>query len=200
MNSSRYGYSPQMRGRLGLMPHRLARWSSVVFAPGLLVLAVIMLSACSASEDRPQLHLSRASIATEGRGAMLDVDLHFQPSALQLEALEHGVPLILDLRVSSGRGAPVVSTQLGLRYFPLSRRYQLHTGAVGDRSFALRGYLLDALQRLHLPLPHDPCVGVGPCQVEVRLDYSRLPGALRLPALLRSEWRVPVARADVVRS
>lgn len=199
MNNSRYGGSRQMRGRLGLTPRGLARWCSVVFAPGLLVLAVITLSACSASEDRPQLDLSRASIASERSGATLNVDLHFQPSALQLEALEHGVPLILDLRVSSDHSAPV-SMHIGLRYFPLSRRYQLHTGTGGDRSFALRGYLLDALQRLHLPLPHDPCVGVGPCRVEVRFDYSRLPGALRLPALLRSQWRVPVARAEVIRS
>lgn len=170
-----------------------------LLAPALLALMIVGLSACSASEDRPQLELSDASIVPDGDGAILNVDLRFQPSAVQLDALEHGVPLILNLRVSDNRGSTQASTQLGLRYFPLSRRYQLRLGTDGDRSFALRGYLLDSLQRLRLPLPHDPCARAGQCRVEARFDYSRLPGALRLPALLRTQWRVPVAKTEAVR-
>lgn len=165
-----------------------------------LMLAVLSLTACSAASDRPQLAISQAHLVGQGEGVALNVDLQFRPSPLQLDALDHGVPLTLDLRVSSEKGGPVVSRQLGMRYFPLSRRYQLHMGSGVDRSFALRGYLLDALQRLHLPLPHDPCAGASRCRVEARLNYSRLPGALRLPALLRPQWRVPVAQAAVSRS
>ncbi|MGB8635389.1 MAG: DUF4390 domain-containing protein [Rhodanobacteraceae bacterium] len=175
--------------------HRLA----ALGAPGLLGLVVIALSACSAGGDRPQLDLPRASIVTQAGGVALNLDLRFRPSTVQLDAMDHGVPLNFTIRVMGDGGAPAVSTGIGLRYFPLSRRYQLHLGAGDDRSFALRGYLLDALQRLSLPLPHDPCPGSGACRVEARLDYSRLPGALRLPALLRPAWHVPVATATVSR-
>lgn len=166
----------------------------------LLLLAMLFLVACSAAPDRPQLAVSQARLVPQGDGVSLDVNLRFRPSPLQLDALDHGVPLILELRVNGDAGGQAFSRQLGLRYFPLSRRYQLHMGSGTDRSFALRGYLLDALQRLHLPLPHDPCAGASRCRVEARLNYSRLPGALRLPALLRPQWRVPVAHAEVSRS
>lgn len=165
-----------------------------------LLLATLVLAACSAAPDRPQLDLSQARLVSRGTGVALDVNLRFRPSPVQLDALDHGVPLTLDLRISGEKGGQALSRQLGLRYFPLSRRYQLHMGSGTDRSFALRGYLLDALQRLHLPLPHDPCAGASRCRIEARLDYSRLPGALRLPALLRPQWRVPVAHAEVSRS
>ncbi len=179
--------------------HGATRRLVALRGPGLLGLMLIALSACSTGGDRPQLDLPRAGLATRTGGVVLQMDLRFRPSSVQLDAMDHGVPLNFSIRVAGDGKAPAVTTGIGLRYFPLSRRYQLHLATGEDRSFALRGYLLDALQRLSLPLPHDPCPGSGTCRVEARLDYSRLPGALRLPALLRTAWRVPVATAVVSR-
>ena len=156
---------------------------------------MLLLGGCAASPGAPKLDVTRASLVQRGGATELDVAIMFQPSAVQLDALDHGVPLSLRLRVSGDGTAAPQTSRLVLRYFPLSRRYQLHTEPGGDRSFALRGYLLDALQRLTLPLAHDPCSGGGGCRVEVRFDYSALPGALRLPALIRPSWRVPDAHA-----
>lgn len=154
---------------------------------------MLLLAGCTASSDAPQLELTRASVVQRGNVTELDAAIDFRPSAVQLDALDHGVPLSLRVRVSGAAGQ-AQTARVVLRYFPLSRRYQLHAEPGGDRSFALRGYLLDALQRLSLPLADNPCAGDGECRVEARFDYSALPGALRLPALIRSSWRVPDAQ------
>lgn len=165
------------------------------------VLAVLLLAlslaACAGDDVRAQLHVSQARLVQRGGDTALELGLMFRPSELQLQALEHGVPLNLRLVVSGAHGGPVQTVHLGLRYFPLSRRYQLHLQPGGDRSFAVRGYLLEALQRLRVPLPHNPCVVGGECRVQVQFDYARLPGVLRLPALIRPAWQVPTARAGV---
>lgn len=149
----------------------------------------LLLVACTATADAPQLSI----ITARAQATTLQLALHYQPSPTQLRALDEGVPLTLALRVEGAAITPRVYT-LSLRYFPLSRRYQLHVDGSEDVSFALRGYLFAALENLHLPLPAGSCNAVAPCQLSVRQDRAALPGALRLPALLRSAWRVPAAR------
>jgi hypothetical protein len=87
--------------------------------------------------------------------------------------------------------------RIELRYFPLSRRYQVRDldAAVEVRSFPTPGYLLASLNAMRLPLPagfatleHDAAVRVG-----VELETSSLPGALRLPALFEPAWQLSSA-------
>lgn len=159
-----------------------------------LLLAVLLLVGCAADVERPQLTVSHARLIHHGGETELMVGLDYEPSALQWSALEHGVPLGLVLRVG-GRQEQVV--RLSLRYFPLSRRYQLRTRPGDDHSFAVRGYMLDALQNLRLALPDDPCLETTVCRLQAGLDHSRLPGALRLPALLRPGWHAPQVEVNV---
>lgn len=163
----------------------------------LAVLACLSLAACAAEPgDAARLAIDQASIITRGATTELLASVDFQPSVRQLQAMEHGVPLVLRVRAFASDGSDAVETRLSLRYFALSRRYQLRTetsdieaGGI-DRSFALRGYLLDALQRLRLPLSHNPCAEAEHCTLKIGMDYTELPGALRLPALIKPEWRV----------
>lgn len=165
-------------------------------AIGLLV--VLLLSGCGMHASAPKLGLSQARLVPGATGTVLQANVRFVPSPVQLEALDHGVPLTLRLQLT-GAGDRQTTAEVVLRYFPLSRRYQMHLSGGADRSFALRGYLLDALQRLELPLPDDPCARPGACRLRVGLDYSALPGALRLPALIRPAWHLSPVQADVLR-
>lgn len=160
-----------------------------------LAATLLALAACSAGGDISRLSLGQAQISARGGQTELALALRFIPAGAPLEALERGVPL--HLRVSLDGAGARRDIDLVLRHYPLSRRYQLHIDGSEDRSYALRGYLLDALERLRLPLADNPCRGAAPCRVEVRLDRSRLPGALRLPALLDPAWRLAPARAAV---
>lgn len=162
--------------------------------PERFLLGVLLLALAGCAAERPELAFTHASLVSGV--AELDAGLRFRPSAAQLEALDHGIPLQLQLRVR-GATSGLREYRLVLRHFPLSGRYQLHGLPDGDRSFLLRGYLLDALARLRLPLALDACVPPDACRVEARLDQASLPGALRLPALLEASWRTPVARFAV---
>lgn len=161
----------------------------------MLVLACLVLGGCHASPDaRPQLSITHAHIERDVGAAWLRAGIDLRPSTVQMDALQHGVPLVLRLTISGADAAASTSMGLTLRYFPLSRRYQLRImPAADDRSYALRGYLFDALTRLRVRLPHDPCAGATNCRLQVHLDYAALPGALRLPALLEPGWRVAPA-------
>ncbi|HET6631717.1 MAG TPA: hypothetical protein VFG73_03305 [Rhodanobacteraceae bacterium] len=163
----------------------------------LLLAAFLALAGCQPGEA-PRLVIDAAAIHRQGGAAELRARIDFRPSEVQLDALEHGVPLVLGLTVGGDGAAPPARLNLSLRYFPLSRRYRLRVEpGAQDASFALRGYLFDALDRLRVPLAHDPCVAPGSCRIEVHFDYAALPGALRLPALLRGAWRVPPAHHAV---
>lgn len=173
-------------------------WKNIHREVALLVLTCLALSGCHAPSDaRPQLSVTQAYIERSAGDVWLRAGMDLRPSSVQMDALQHGVPLALRLNVTGDGGARATQIILSLRYFPLSRRYQLRiTPGEDDRSFALRGYLFDALTRLRVPLPHDPCAGAKQCQLRVHFDYAALPGALRLPALLDPSWRVaPVSIA-----
>ncbi len=76
--------------------------------------------------------------------------------------------------------------RIELRYFPLSRRYQLRDLDAGAdvRSFATPAYLLAGLNSLRLPLPakFTTLPRGATVRVDAALETGALPGALRLPA------------------
>ena len=171
----------------------------IVFA----LAATLLLAACASSQTPPVLALNGARIEARGAGAALLVECDWRPSAIMLEALDHGVVLGLRLRLArqrSGmigwRDAASVERHLELRYFPLTRQYQLRDLEQGSvRAFGVRAAALAALGRYELPLASDAIVaGTGERQrLTVDFDASRLPGALRLPALVQRLWRHPQA-------
>lgn len=169
------------------------------------ILCCIALAACA---RQPPPLLVRAADVDAG---VLSAHLEWHPDASVLAALDHGIALdfIVTLR-AQGAGVlgwhPTLLTQhrhLQLRYFPLSRQYQWRDLDRGEtRSYAARALLIAALEDLRLAVPDFSAPTAQRFVLDITLDRNALPGALRLPALLRPAWRLssgdyawPVPRA-----
>lgn len=160
-------------------------------------LLISLLAGCDALREQApgSLQVRHAGVASGAEGMRLDINLDCRLNGPINDALEHGIPITFDihLRAQGVRGRVDNRRQVELRYFPLSRRYQLRDNGSDDvRSFAALAYLTDALAALRLPLPNafaNLPAGTR-LVVNVKLDHSALPGALRLPALIEPAWRL----------
>lgn len=166
-----------------------------------ILLAACALAGCGAiAEQQPgTLAIRSVHLAGAADAPALELALDCRLSGPMQDALDHGIPLTIAIRVDAGRWrwlpAEAHSEQrVELRYFPLSRRYQLRDlDAPSDlRTFATPGYLLAGLNSLRLPLPaafaalpRDASLRIG-----AGLVAEALPGALRLPALFEPAWRL----------
>ena len=161
-------------------------WKSI-----LSLVACVALGACA-----------RAPTALEVRSASLQAgtfsaQVAWAPDASVLDALDHGIPfdLVVTLRAQA-RGIlgwrqtlAVQQRRLQLRYYPLSRKYQLlDVDLARSRTYATRSLALAAFEDLRLPLAAWGAPADGDFTVDIALDRSALPGALRLAALLRPAW------------
>ena len=117
-------------------------------------------------------------------GLRLLVEL--EPARAVLDALEAHIEL--PFRIDRRCGGVHQVARISLRLRPLSRDYVLRMADDRELSFRLRGEALAAFRSLTLPQPM-PCEQRRP-QVRVRLDLAGLPAALRLPALLDSDWHL----------
>ena len=136
-----------------------------------------------------------ARLVAVADGVRLDVDLDCRLNGPISDALEHGIPITLDLHLQAAgaHGNVHDRRQIELRYFPLTRRYQLRdSGSELVRSYVASGYLADALAALRLPLSasFEGLPAGTRLKLDVELDHSALPGALRLPAMLEPAWRL----------
>ena len=155
-----------------------------------------------AAQQPGTLVVRNVRVAGTTDAPMLEVGIDCKLSGPMQDALDHGIPLTFRIRVDASRWRLLPSDaraeqRIELRYFPLSRRYQVRDldAAVEVRSFPTPGYLLASLNAMRLPLPagfatleHDAAVRVG-----VELETSSLPGALRLPALFEPAWQLSSA-------
>jgi len=156
------------------------------------LLCALTLGACSA----PPLHIATAHIA---QGA-LNAQLSWSENEIVLDALDHGIALEFTLSLHAYGTARLgwrdtlaqVDRHLELRYFPLTRRYQLRDlDRKETRTYAARALLVAAFEDLRLDLPAG-FVRPDTQSYAMRIDLERdhLPGALRLPALLDGNWRL----------
>jgi len=161
-------------------------WKSVIS------LACLSLAACAATP-----HAFVVDAATVDAGA-LNARLHWRPDARVLEALDNGIALEFAVIVEAQAPAKLgwrstlaqQTRRLQLRYFPLSRQYQLRDMDRDQaRSYASRALALAALEDLRLPLPGWNPVAAERYRLQIALDREALPGALRLPALILPAWR-----------
>jgi hypothetical protein len=128
----------------------------------------------------------------------LNARLEWHPDSRVIEALEHGIALEFTVRVEAQTSATLgwrgtvaeQSRHLQLRYFPLSRQYQLRDMDLDQtRSYAARALALAALEDLRLPLRNWPAAAADRYEFRIVLERSALPGALHLPALILPAWR-----------
>ncbi|MBS0567554.1 MAG: DUF4390 domain-containing protein [Proteobacteria bacterium] len=164
------------------------------------VMLAALAGACARTGDGVRFGVREAAVAD----GVLSAQLDWQPSETLLDGLDHGIPLVFDIRLSAqapgklGLRAELATQRWRreLRYFPLTRQYQLRDpdaahGGTQTRSYAVRALVIAALADLRLPL--DPTLVAAAAQRYVlRIDLERdaLPGALRLPALIDADWRL----------
>lgn len=106
------------------------------------------------------------------------------PRALR-RGLQRGVAL--SFRLDLEQGGRTVTRWRELRYLPLSRQYQLREPAADySRSYDSRASALAALERW----PLHELGALGDVTARVRLDSTRLPAPLVLPAVFDRDWRL----------
>lgn len=152
-----------------------------ISAPSRLLISLCLLVTASCSAQR-HAHLSDAAIDSQSGTltASLDLDL----SRVHIEALEHGVPLVLVFTLTPVSGQQVAS-RWRLSYLPMSRRYELLVDQASPRYFPSRVQLIASLDRVRFPLANP---GLRTGTLRMHLDVGALPAALRLPALFDSNW------------
>ena len=177
-------------------------------AVALAILVAGLLAAC-AQKSPSAFAVRSASIDHDILSAQLD----WHPSALMLDALDHGIALDFEVRIEAqGPSRLGWRADLGnahwrreLRYFPLTRQYQMRdpdqdTAHDEDtRNYPARALLVAAISDLRLDLPANwlPATKVGTVdRYTLRIDLQRdnLPGALRLPALIDADWRLSTGK------
>ena len=166
----------------------------------LLVVSCALLAGCGLllQQEPGSLGVRNAQLLAFGNGVQLELGLDCRLSGPMQDALDHGIPVtfVIDVRAGSWGSAVRATPRVELRYFPLSRRYQLRSGNADDvRSFGTQAWLVAALGSLRLNLPasftHLPA-GTK-LRVRAAIDAAALPGALRLPALFEPAWQLASA-------
>lgn len=155
--------------------------------------ACLLLGACGGSRS---LAVQSASIDA----GTLNARLKWQPDAVVLDALDHGIALQFKIDVAAqgasrlGWHSDIATSEhrVELRYFPLSRQYRWRDLDRGDtRNYSARSLLIAALEDMHLSVPDQFRAGdVRRYKINVELQRDALPGALRLPAMLDSKWHM----------
>jgi hypothetical protein len=115
-----------------------------------------------------------------------ELDLQLDLPVAVRDGLERGVALSfrLDLQLGDAR-QPTQWREL--RYLPLIRQYQLREpGSDYSRGYSSRAAALAALERWPLPAQ----AADSDLTARVRLDSTRLPAPLVLPAVFDSDWRL----------
>jgi hypothetical protein len=158
------------------------------------IILSLSLTACASAPEQA-LVVRSASVA----GGVLNAHLQWHPHASVLAALDNGIALDFTVTLRA-QGAAVLGwhrtlaswqRHLELRYYPLSRQYQWRDLDRGEtRSYAARALLIAALEDLRLPVPEFSASGAQRFVLDIALDRNALPGALRLPALLRPAWQL----------
>ena len=177
--------------------------SHLVRAFAALVLACAIAGCGVLAAQQPgTLVIRNAHIAGTADAPTLEIGIDCKLSGPMQDALDHGIPLTLRIRVDASRWRFLpsdarVTQRIELRYFPLSRRYQVRDldAPVEVRSFATPGNLLAALNAMRLPLPgaFAALQGDAAVRVGVELETATLPGALRLPAVFEPAWQLSSA-------
>jgi hypothetical protein len=161
----------------------------------------LALVACARPAAAPPFVVRGAAV----EHGLLTAQLDWQPSAVLLDALDHGIPLDFEITLKARapndfgwqRTLAQIHWHRQLRYFPLTRQYQLRdldptpAGATETRSYAARASLIAAIADLRLELPAMfPVTSAQQYALRIELERDNLPGALRLPALFDPDWRL----------
>ena len=175
---------------------RIAQLTAKVLNQGCLLLASLLIAGCTQQTDDPLFKLEQAE--TSWKNGQLNVTIHqkLKLSGEAKKALEHGVPLTLQLELEirqTGKRLPVKKDTFSfeIRYLPLINNYQLtQQGASEIRSFPRLRHLLAELSTVSQSfsgsnLPR----GNYELFARTHLDQKKMPPPMRLPMLFSAQWR-----------
>ncbi len=175
---------------------RIAQLMAKVLNQGYLLLASLLIAGCTQQTDDPLFKLEQAE--TSWKNGQLNVTIHqkLMLSGEAKKALEHGVPLTLQLELEirqTGKRLPVKKDTFSfeIRYLPLINNYQLtQQGASEIRSFPRLRHLLAELSTVSQSfsgsnLPR----GNYELFARTHLDQKKMPPPMRLPMLFSAQWR-----------
>jgi hypothetical protein len=147
--------------------------------------------------------INRAESVVLDEKYVINAEINYNFSEVAFEALENGVPLLVDLHVQIRRKgawiweADVVDFHFRrqLRYLPLSSTYEvLDTHSGEKRRFVSKTIAIQALGEIsELPLIEAVKLKTGEVyRVEIRteLDIEALPVPLRPTAYMSSDWKL----------
>lgn len=183
----------------------LSRRLSVAMVNGLAAILVMMITVAGVRADagggRFSIQNARSLLVDGVYRISADVDYELGPQARQ--ALESGVPLVLELQVEVFQRrdwlwdevVADVRQRHELRYHALSRRYLITNVASGAQaSYARLSDALEAIGTVYdLPiLDHRLLSSPADHRIRIRagLDIEALPTPIRLWAYVSSDWRV----------
>jgi hypothetical protein len=165
--------------------------------PGLLAcLLAFTLTACNQQPASHEFRLNKVSVTPiyQGISAAFDQKLQLSPDAQ--DALEHGVALTIRIDMELREGGSLVehaadSRRYVIDYLPLSRRYQLSGPQDTEKqTFPRLRHVLHQLDNVNLVLATGPLpAGTYELRVRVKMDHTRLPAPMRLPAWFSAQWQ-----------
>ena len=167
------------------------------FYASLLSITVLLLAGCG-QQDAADYGFAIKNVSISHAYQSLNVRLQqdMELSQQAREALEHGVTLTIGLEIELRNDNNMIVVRRDawhflLRYLPLSERYQLSNEKIAElQTFSRLRHLLAAIDDLNIQLSTGPLpAGTYELRTRIRLDESRLPTPMQLPALFSSQWQ-----------
>jgi hypothetical protein len=167
------------------------------FYASLLSFALLVLAGC-ARQGSLDYGFVISNVLVSPAYQALDIRLQqdLQLSQQAQEALEHGVTLSIRLEMELRNDSNMIVTRRDVRYFhlrylPLIERFQLSEEETGNlQSFSRLRHLLAVIDNLNVQLSTGPLpTGSYELRTRIRLDESRLPTPMQLPAWFSRQWQ-----------
>ncbi len=157
---------------------------------------VVLLCACVQTEGDYGFRIQAVLVSPgyQKIAARYRQDLRLSSDAV--EALEHGVPLTMQLQLELRDANTLMlladeNLRFVIRYLPLIQHYELAGPGDGDiRTFVRLRHALKELANVELDFRTGPLApGSYEFRARTRLENTRLPAPMRLPALFSDQWQ-----------
>lgn len=167
-------------------------------------LAAAAAQAETSHPDHGQFVVQSGGVRLVDEVYLLDARIHYQFSRPVLEALENGVPLVIDLQIELRRQRDLLwdaqqarlSQRYQLSYHVLTEQYLVkNLNSAVQQSLTQAEEAMEALGNIEgLPLIDKRLLEEGETyevRLRPRLDIDELPTPMRLPAYFSAQWRLP---------